>query len=476
MRNLLLLLLLSTIAIFESNGQSQVIKLTNPSFEDVPHSGTTGYSPKGWLDCGSVNFPTQTPPDIQPSFFGVQLAAQNGNTYLGLVVRDDDTWEAVSQRLLSPMKAGNCYQISIYIARSENYISGRGNRHPNTPDDSQYKLNTINHNQPVTLRIWGGNNYCDKKENFVVTDEINHTNWVKYTFKLEPKSRITHISFEAFYKTPILFPYNGNLLIDNISDIVQIDCAKEFHKVPYVEITNPLKDKITVDEEIFHLRATIGNVEDKSVFVIVVNNQIIEDFEINNGNITADIRLFKGKNKVSITAKNKIESATDKALITYSIPDYVAVVPKEEPKKDPIVPSTSTTSSPSKTTINKIDKNKLKKGQIIRIDKLYFGSNSFKIEETSFPTLDEIYGFMNDNPGIHIEIGGHSNNIPSHEFCDKLSKLRAKAVARYLVDKGIPKERLKYRGYGKRKPIATNKTKSGRLKNQRVEIKILRIE
>ncbi len=462
--------------IFETNGQ-QVIRLTNPSFEDIPHSGMKGYSPKGWLDCGSVNFPTQTPPDIQPSFFGVQLAPNNGNTYLGLVVRDDDTWESVSQRLLSPMKAGNCYEISLYLARSANYISGRGSRDPRTPDNSQYSFNTINHNRPVTLRIWGGNDYCDKKENFVVTAEITHTHWVKYTFKLEPKSRITHITFEAFYKTPILFPYNGNILIDNISDIVQIDCDKEIGKEPYVQITNPATEKIEVDEEMFELKANVGNLEEKSVFVIICNNQIVEDFDIKNGKLRAKFRLFKGKNKIRVTIKNKLHTASDDVEIIYKIPDFIAKVEEKptESKPDPIVTPSKRTEIPKKTKINKIDKAKLKKGQTIRIDKLYFSPNSYKIEEKSYPSLDEISDFMKDNPDVYIEIGGHTNGIPSHEFCDKLSKLRAKSVATYLVKKGISAERLKYRGYGKRKPIATNKTKEGRKKNQRVEIKILRI-
>ena len=474
MKNLLLLILLSTMTILNSNGQSQTIRLTNPSFEDFPHSGRQGYSPKGWLDCGAVNFPTQTPPDIQPSFFEVSLPAKDGQTYLGLVVRDDDTWESVSQRLLSPLKANHCYEISLYLARSADYISGRGDRNSKSPDKSQYTLNTINHNRPITLRIWGGNDYCDKKENFIVSDEITHTNWVKYSFKLKPKTRITHITFEAFYTTPILFPYNGNILIDKISDIVEIDCDKEISKTPYVQITKPFEKKTTVDEELFHLEANVGNLEEKSVFVIVCNNQLVEDFSVENGKLIANFRLFKGKNKVSVTVKNKVEQATDKVEITYNIPNYVADVVKEEPKTTPIV-TTTPTPKPKQTTINHIDKKKLKKGTTIKIDKLYFNSNSYKIEASSYPALDEIYEFMKDNPDVYIEIGGHTNGIPSHEFCDKLSSLRAKAVAKYLINKGIPAERLRYKGYGKRKPVASNKTKEGRKKNQRVEIKILKI-
>jgi len=86
-----------------------------------------------------------------------------------------------------------------------------------------------------------------------------------------------------------------------------------------------------------------------------------------------------------------------------------------------------------------------------------------------------VYSFLKEYIDVSVEIGGHTNGTPPHKYCDKLSKERAKAVAQYLVRKGIPANRLKYKGYGKRKPIANNLTKEGRIKNQRVEIKILKI-
>jgi outer membrane protein OmpA-like peptidoglycan-associated protein len=74
-----------------------------------------------------------------------------------------------------------------------------------------------------------------------------------------------------------------------------------------------------------------------------------------------------------------------------------------------------------------------------------------------------------------IEIGGHTNGVPDHLYCDKLSTARAKSVAEYIHDKGISPERITYRGYGKRQPIATNNSVEGRRKNQRVEVKILQL-
>jgi len=79
------------------------------------------------------------------------------------------------------------------------------------------------------------------------------------------------------------------------------------------------------------------------------------------------------------------------------------------------------------------------------------------------------------NPSVSIEIGGHTNNIPVEEYCDKLSSARAENVAKFLVSGGINQDRIQHKGYGKRKPIASNESVAGRNRNQRVEIKILQI-
>lgn len=114
-------------------------------------------------------------------------------------------------------------------------------------------------------------------------------------------------------------------------------------------------------------------------------------------------------------------------------------------------------------------------GQTLRINELYFEADSTDVKLESHEVLDEVFSFMFDNPGVVIEIGGHTNGIPSHEYCDRLSSGRAKSVAEYLYNKGISADRIKYKGYGKRKRIASDDSLAGRQKNQRVEVKILDI-
>ncbi len=126
--------------------------------------------------------------------------------------------------------------------------------------------------------------------------------------------------------------------------------------------------------------------------------------------------------------------------------------------------------------IANLDREKIVVGQTLRLVELFFEADSSTISINSFEVLDEIYDFLNENEDIFIEVGGHTNSIPPHEYCDRISSARAEEVAKYLYNKGIENERIEHKGYGKRNPIASNENASGRKKNQRVEIKILQIE
>lgn len=318
-------------------GAQEVITLTNPSFEDRPGANRP---PMGWKDCG-YQFPGETPPDVQPSgSWEVYKPASDGDTYLGMVVRENDTWESVSQPLSGTLKKGKSYSFDISLCTSEVYLSA-------TKANQSTKSN---YTTPAKLRIWGGNSYCSKEVLLAESPLITNNQWKKYSFVFKPGKNVTYIVLEAFYKTPTLVPYNGNILVDNASPITEI-----------------VKDPVTI-----------------------------------------------------------------KALAERVTP-----------------------------------------GQIIRLDELYFQADNSTLNKTSYKVLDEVYRFLVKNKNVRIEIGGHTNGVPSEEYCDKLSRARAKEVADYLTGKGIDRSRITYKGYGKRNPLASDRTPEGRRKNQRVEIKIL---
>lgn len=123
-----------------------------------------------------------------------------------------------------------------------------------------------------------------------------------------------------------------------------------------------------------------------------------------------------------------------------------------------------------------LDIAKIRVGQTLQINKLYFEADSSGMANTSYDVMEEVYEFLDENKQVYIEIGGHTNNIPPDDYCNKLSYSRAKTVANYLYTKGIASDRISFKGYGKKKPIASNESAAGRRKNQRVEIKILKLE
>jgi outer membrane protein OmpA-like peptidoglycan-associated protein len=125
--------------------------------------------------------------------------------------------------------------------------------------------------------------------------------------------------------------------------------------------------------------------------------------------------------------------------------------------------------------IPELEISRISVGQKLRINNLNFLADSADITQDNYEVLEEVYDFMNANKGVVVEIGGHTNTIPPHEYCDRLSTARAKKVAEFLYDRGIEKSRISYKGYGKREPLTDSTTAQGRQRNQRVEIKILQI-
>jgi hypothetical protein len=192
--------------------------LMNPSFEDLPRAGTLNTPPIfGWRDCGLTNFPGESPPDIHPVFnaaWGVTMRAEDGNTYLGLVVRDNATYESISQRIKPGFIEGKCYSCSVFLARSDTYLSS-------TRESRNALKNFV---QPTVLQIWAGNNFCEKQELLAQSIPIENNEWMKYEFVLSPKLNYTFFTIEAFYALPILEAYNGHILVDNFSPIVEVEC------------------------------------------------------------------------------------------------------------------------------------------------------------------------------------------------------------------------------------------------------------
>ncbi len=116
----------------------------------------------------------------------------------------------------------------------------------------------------------------------------------------------------------------------------------------------------------------------------------------------------------------------------------------------------------------------LEPGRAIQIRNIYFEFDKYELMPRSYVELNKLLQIMKENPGLHIAVIGHTDSIGSVNYNIWLSRKRAQAVWRYLIDNGIAAERIQYRGEGKAKPIASNQTADGRFQNRRVEFVILK--
>ena len=86
--------------------------------------------------------------------------------------------------------------------------------------------------------------------------------------------------------------------------------------------------------------------------------------------------------------------------------------------------------------------------------------------------LDELAAHIARINVDSIAVIGHTDSVGADAYNDKLSERRANSVRDYLVSKGVDPNKIQASGRGKREPVADNKTKEGRAKNRRVEVKI----
>ncbi len=176
--------------IFCSALLSQTITLDNASFEGEPQDATL---PQGWF---AVELGTT--PDIMPGIWGVSMESSDGDTYLGLITREDGSFESIGQRLAAPFEKDMCYNFSLDIARSKTYAG---------------------YNFPIRLRIYGGTKKGKRSQLLWSSPTIDKEEWETHDVRFTAKKKYNYIIIEAYFGDGLLFHYNGNILIDGISPI-----------------------------------------------------------------------------------------------------------------------------------------------------------------------------------------------------------------------------------------------------------------
>jgi outer membrane protein OmpA-like peptidoglycan-associated protein len=104
------------------------------------------------------------------------------------------------------------------------------------------------------------------------------------------------------------------------------------------------------------------------------------------------------------------------------------------------------------------------------LDNILFDFNRFEIKSHYYSDLDKIAAMLRQHPDAKIEIKGHTDNVGTAAYNQRLSEKRAGTVKNYLVEKGIEKDRLFPKGFGFTLNRASNENETGRALNRRVEI------
>ena len=188
-----------------AEGNSQNL-FTNGSFE----VGTPGASmlPKGWYSCGTKGY---TPPDLHSTkreelIFNVSTKAQDGNQFVSLVVRKDLSIECLGQELNSPLMKDSTYSLEIHLNYSETFES---RTEINSKNASTFDLS-------ADLEVYG----LTKSGMRVLLDvyvDIDHSLWKRYQTTFKAKENYSALEFKSYFRFDQLLPYNGHILIDNLS-------------------------------------------------------------------------------------------------------------------------------------------------------------------------------------------------------------------------------------------------------------------
>ncbi len=183
-------------------------------------------------------------------------------------------------------------------------------------------------------------------------------------------------------------------------------------------------------------------------------------------------------------ADNKVHNFMVGARFTYLIAlekekpakKHTHTTSKPKPKTTPKpatkpTPASETTPAPEDTI--RFGDMVVKKDEAVVLANLMFEFRTANIIQESTQQLQTLLDMMLTRPDIHIRIVGHTDNVGTDAFNDRLSLQRAEAVKQYLTDHGVAAGRITTEGRGSREPIDTNNTDEGRQHNRRVEFTVI---
>ncbi len=195
----------------------------------------------------------------------------------------------------------------------------------------------------------------------------------------------------------------------------------------------------------------------------------INNLETNDDGSTAKVELKNISTKQITEIRVNQENGKYAAIVNDINGNYLITVKQNNYNYEARYIDAFAILSEGQPILNDVDftMKEIEQGNAYKINDIYFATNSWELTNTSEIVLDVLIDFLNDNPNIHIEIQGHTDNIGKYEDNLTLSNNRAKAVYDYLIENFIDSNRLSFKGYADKNPIADNKTEEGRALNRR---------
>ncbi len=137
--------------------------------------------------------------------------------------------------------------------------------------------------------------------------------------------------------------------------------------------------------------------------------------------------------------------------------------------------------TPAPNTGSLFDTKLYKVGDVVKLDNIYYDSESYKIRKDAARELEKLVRTMQKNPNMIIEIRSHTDTRGNALDNLSLSQRRANEVVDFLVDKGVARGRMRGVGKGESEPVnscgdGVQCTEAEHQRNRRTEFKILSIE
>lgn len=160
----------------------------------------------------------------------------------------------------------------------------------------------------------------------------------------------------------------------------------------------------------------------------------------------------------------KVVTAEDTTKTKIEIPKVETPVVVEKPKVE---------SKENPIELPKSEPMIAKKGRKYPLDGVNFEQSKTTFLYGSELKLNELLDFMKNNPNVVIEITGHTDKVGDERQNQRLSEFRAKAVANWLFNKGVDRDRISTAGKGSSEPIAPNDTETTKAQNRRIEVLVV---